>query len=69
MCDAAGADGMIAGQSADLLYSGAQDAGAAELEFIYERKTGKLISAPLVMASVLADKYYFEMERSVCSFK
>lgn len=63
LCDAAGADGMIAGQSADLLYSGAQDAGAAELEFIYERKTGKLISAPLVMASVLADKYYFEMER------
>lgn len=63
LCDAAGADGMISGQSADLLYSETQTAGSDALEFIYERKTGKLIAAPLVMAAILADKYYFEMEQ------
>ncbi len=51
---AAGAEGMIAGQSADLLYSG-KSAGEEELLFIYENKTGRLISAPLEMAAVLAD--------------
>ena len=51
---AAGAEGMIAGQSADLLYSG-KEAGEKELLFIYENKTGRLISAPLEIAAVLAD--------------
>lgn len=50
---AAGAEGMIAGQSADLLYSG-KNAGEKELFFIYENKTGRLISAPLGMAAVLS---------------
>ena len=50
---AAGADGMIAGQSADLFYSG-KSAGETELEFIYCNKTGKLLVAPIVMAGVLA---------------
>lgn len=50
---AAGADGMIAGQSADLLYSG-KSGGEAELDFIYRNKTGKLLVAPVVMAGILA---------------
>ena len=50
---AAGAEGMIAGQSADLYYAG-KNAGQKELDFIYCNKTGKLLSAPLVMAAVLA---------------
>ncbi len=50
---AAGAEGMIAGQSADLLYSG-KTGGADELFYIYENKTGRLLSAPLEMAAILS---------------
>ena len=50
---AAGAEGMIAGQSADLLYT-QQEAGERELFFVYERKTGQLITAPVVAAAILA---------------
>ena len=50
---AAGAEGMIAGQSADLYCTG-KNAGQTELDFIYRNKTGKLLSAPMVMAAVLA---------------
>ncbi len=63
LCDAAGADGMIAGQSADLLYTAQEDAGGAELEFIYDHKTGKLIVAPLAMAAILADRNLTASER------
>ncbi len=52
LAEAAGADGMIAGQSADLLYTG-KAGGEKELQFIYSRKTGKLIAAPIVMAAHL----------------
>ncbi len=51
---AAGAQGMIAGQSADLLWSGKQG-GEEELFFIYENKTGRLLTAPLEMAAILGD--------------
>lgn len=51
---AAGAEGMLAGQSADMLWSG-KDVGEKELLFLYEHKTGKLLSAPLEMAAVLGD--------------
>lgn len=50
---AAGAEGMVAGQSADLLYEGKEVSGD-ELDFIYIHKTGKLIAAPVVMAAILA---------------
>lgn len=50
---AAGAEGMIAGQSADLFYSG-KIAGEKELDFIYRNKTGQLVAAPIVMAGILA---------------
>ena len=51
---AAGAEGMVAGQSADLLWSG-KEGGERELFFIYENKTGRMIAAPLAMAAVLGD--------------
>lgn len=52
LAEAAGAQGMIAGQSADLLYTG--KAGSEEaLRYIYEHKTGKLLAAPVVMAAIL----------------
>lgn len=50
---AAGAEGMIAGQSADIYFSG-REAGRNELDFIYNNKTGKLLVAPIVMAGILA---------------
>lgn len=55
LMDAAGVFGMLAGQSADLLYEN-RDCGANILQFIYEHKTGKLLAAPVVMAAILADK-------------
>lgn len=51
LAHAAGVYGMVAGQSADLLW---QSGGEKELEFLYANKTGRMISAPLEMASVLA---------------
>lgn len=51
---AAGAEGMVAGQSADLLWSG-KEGGEKELLFIYENKTGRLLTAPLEMAAILGD--------------
>lgn len=55
LSDAAGPGGMIAGQSADLLFEG-RGAGEEELLFIYRNKTAKLIAAPLEMAAVLTEK-------------
>lgn len=51
---AAGAEGMVAGQSADLLYTGTAGDESA-LRFIYRNKTGRLIAAPVVMAAILSD--------------
>lgn len=58
---AAGAEGMVAGQSRDLLYTG-ENAGEGELLAIYRDKTGRLIAAPLVMAACIAGKYRGEAE-------
>ncbi len=52
---AAGADGMLAGQSADLLYEG-KEAGKAQLDFMVEHKTARLLAAPVVMAACLAGR-------------
>ncbi len=57
---AAGAEGMVAGQSADLLSEG-KEAERDTLSFIYEHKTGKLVQAPLVMAAMLAGKNEAQM--------
>lgn len=62
--ECAGVYGMIAGQSADLWYS-QQNAEISEddLSYIYEHKTGKLLLAPTVIASILSDnKAYLPLE-------
>ena len=61
---AAGIGGMVAGQSADLSYSGnaAGKFGKEELLRLQQDKTAKMIAAPLVMAANLAGKYEAEFE-------
>ena len=62
--ECAGIYGMIVGQSADLYYS-EKDAEISEdtLSYIYEHKTGKLLLAPVALASILADnKNYLALE-------
>ncbi|MDE5897020.1 MAG: polyprenyl synthetase family protein [Clostridia bacterium] len=56
LAKAAGVCGMVAGQSADLLYSGRPlgEVGEEELRLIHTNKTAKLIAAPLVMAANIA---------------
>ncbi len=63
LCEAAGADGMIAGQSADLLYSNSEEGGAEELDFIYKHKTAKLLEAPLIMAATVCGQSPIEWEQ------
>ena len=61
--DCAGIYGMIAGQSADLYYSLENDGSEEELWYVQEHKTGKLLIAPLAIASILADnKDFFALE-------
>lgn len=63
--ECAGVYGMIAGQSADLYFS-KQGAEVSEedLLYIYAHKTGKLLLAPVAIASILKDnKNYLELER------
>jgi geranylgeranyl diphosphate synthase type II len=63
LCECAGVSGMIAGQSADLYYSEAgREVTESDLEYVDEHKTGKLILAPLAIASILSgNKNYFEL--------
>ena len=63
--ECAGVYGMIAGQSADLLYTQKpEDANAENLAYIYEHKTGKLLLAPIAIASILSGgNSYFGLER------
>lgn len=51
---AAGAAGMIGGQSFDLLSEKRSECGAEDLIELYRKKTGGLIVAPLVMATNIA---------------
>lgn len=63
VCHCAGVYGMIAGQSADLLHENDKSFNELTLNFIYENKTGKLIMAPIVTASILSGgKYYSELK-------
>lgn len=66
LASAAGLQGMVAGQSADLLHSGksVSEVGEAELQMIHFHKTANLIAAPLIMAANLAEKY----EEETCEF-
>lgn len=63
--ECAGIYGMIAGQSADLYFSEPnKEVGESDLLYIHEHKTGKLLLAPVAIASILANnKYYIELER------
>jgi geranylgeranyl pyrophosphate synthase len=56
---------MLAGQSADLYYSNQnEDISEEQLNYIYEHKTGKLLLAPVAIASILGDsKDYLTFER------
>lgn len=65
LCESAGEYGMIAGQSADLLFSQSGKAITEEdLSYIYEHKTGKLLLAPIAIASILSgNKEYLTLER------
>lgn len=60
---AAGARGMIAGQSADLLFSENNNVSKEDLEFIYEHKTGKLLLSSVMLPAILSKKYESEFER------
>jgi geranylgeranyl diphosphate synthase type II len=52
--ECAGVYGMIAGQSADLYYAERVETATEEdLKYIHEHKTGKLLLAPIVIASIL----------------
>ena len=62
ICDCAGIGGMIAGQSADLLYENDCAIDEEILNFIHLNKTAKLIMAACVPPSILCDgKYYSEI--------
>lgn len=62
--ECAGVFGMIAGQSADLYFSENQNAFTEEdLSYVYEQKTGKLLLAPVIIASILKNnKNYLTLE-------
>lgn len=55
----AGAKGMISGQSLDLLCEKSKNINEEILYNIYLNKTCNLIKAPILTASILADKKYF----------
>jgi len=58
--DCAGIYGMLAGQSADLYFSEKDRAYSEEdLAYIYAHKTGKLLLAPVAIASILANNRSF----------
>ena len=63
--ECAGIFGMIAGQSADLYFSQQEkEVEEEDLEYIDEHKTGKLLLAPIAIASILANnKNYLEFEK------
>lgn len=54
ICECAGINGMIAGQSADLMHENDKTVDEKVLDFIYSNKTGKLIVAALCTPSILS---------------
>ena len=58
-----GANGMIAGQVLDLQNENSEEISDKILFTIFENKTSKLLTAPLLIASILSDnKYFSELE-------
>lgn len=54
LASAAGAEGMVGGQQADLEAEDAENVSLEELEAIHRRKTGRLLTVPLLMGGRLA---------------
>ncbi len=64
ICDGAGINGMIAGQSADILHENDQSSDENVLNYIYENKTSKLIISAVTVPSVLGGgAYYSELKQ------
>ena len=63
--ECAGVYGMLAGQAADIYFSGSgKEVSESDLAHIYEHKTGKLLLAPVAIASILANnKSFISFER------
>ena len=67
ICDCAGINGMIAGQSADLSHENDEEIDENILDFIYLNKTAQLISASCITPSILCKgKYYSEIKTFSC---
>ncbi len=63
IADYAGYSGMIAGQYLDLKNEKKSNVSNSDLLDVYENKTAKLLTAPILVASILADdKYYAELK-------
>jgi geranylgeranyl diphosphate synthase type II len=63
IADYAGYSGMIAGQYLDLKNEKKYNVSNSDLLDVYENKTAKLLTAPILVASILADeKYYAELK-------
>lgn len=64
VCDSAGIFGMIAGQSADLLFEKQNSFSEKDLLFIHKNKTAKLIMTSILVPSILTGgKYYSELKQ------
>lgn len=59
ICDCAGINGMIAGQSADILHENDEKPTEETLEFIHLNKTAKLIIAALTLPTVFKGGLYY----------
>ena len=67
IADCAGINGMIAGQSADLLHEHDSSIDEEILDFIHRNKTAKLIMAACLPPSILiGGKYYSEIKTFSC---
>ncbi len=60
IADYVGYSGMIAGQYLDLKNEKNHNASNQDLLNVYENKTGKLLTAPILVASILADDFYYD---------
>lgn len=65
LSECAGVQGMLAGQSADLFFESAnEEVSEKDLHYVDEQKTGKLLLAPIAIASILSgNKWYLVLER------
>lgn len=59
ICECAGIYGMIAGQSADLLHENDEFLDKNVLDFIYENKTSKLLTAAVVIPDIISGGKHF----------